>query len=192
MKKLTIFLSCVFMGSLLFSQVNSPALTEGANLLFSRSKSKLTNEEKNWFFKDLGFTLSKDKKKFMSADYEVALAPYVTDMNKDGKEEVFFVMKSDAVFGNVGESFKLYTRGGSGKFELQPDLGGGIAMIMDTKNLGYPDIAIGGPGMEFPLCRWNGKQYKYYKDIKDADLQNNKVKYSGVEEYSKSYTDTLK
>lgn len=180
------------MSSLLFSQANAPALTEGASLLFGTGKSKLTNEEKNWFFKQTGFTLSKDKKKFMADEFEVAVTPYVTDMNKDGKEEVFMVMQSGALYGNVGQSFQLYNRGSTGKYELQPDLSGGIPMIMETKNLGYPDIAIGGPGMEFPSYRWNGKQYKYFKVIKDADLQSNKVKYSGVEDISKLYTDTLK
>jgi hypothetical protein len=34
---------------------------------------------------------------------------------------------------------------------------------MPTKNLGYPDLMIGGPGFEHPVWRWNGKEYNVYK-----------------------------
>jgi hypothetical protein len=167
-------------------------LSEGAALLFKKTKSKLTNDEKNWLFKQLNFTVSKDKKKFMSEEYEVAIQPYVTDLNKDGHEEVFIVMESSALYGNTGQDFILYIKNSKGNFERDPELGGGIAMILLSKNSGYPDIAIGGPGFEFPICRWDGKKYKYLKKLKDADLENDKIKYMDLAECSKLYIDTLK
>ena len=167
-------------------------LSEGATLLFKNAKSKLTNDQKNWLFKQLNFTLSKDKNKFMSGEYEVATQPYITDMNKDGKEEVFIVMESSALYGNTGQDFILYIKNSKGNFERDPELGGGIAMILVSKNPGYPDIAIGGPGFDFPICRWDGKKYKYLKKLKDADLQSGKVKYMDLSECSKLYTDSLK
>ena len=176
-----------------FAQIKTTAaLSEGATLLFKTTKSKLTNDEKNWLFKQLNFTLSKDKKKFMSDEYEVAIQPYVTDMNKDGNEEVFIVMESSALYGNTGQDFILYIKNSKGNFERDPDLGGGIAMILVSKNPGYPDIAIGGPGFDFPICRWDGKKYKYLKKLKDADLQSGKIKYMDLAECSKLYADSLK
>jgi len=168
------------------------ALSEGATLLFKNTKSKLTNDQKNWLFKQLNFTLSGDKKKFMSGEYDVAITPYFTDMNKDGNEEVFIVMESSALYGNTGQDFILYIKNSKGNFERDPELGGGIAMILVSKNPGYPDIAIGGPGFDFPICRWDGKKYKYLKKLKDADLQSGKVKYMDLSECSKLYTDSLK
>ena len=168
------------------------ALSEGATLLFKNTKSKLTNDQKNWLFKQLNFTLSGDKKKFMSGEYDVAITPYFTDMNKDGNEEVFIVMESSALYGNTGQDFILYIKNSKGNFERDPELGGGIAMILVSKNPGYPDIAIGGPGFDFPICRWDGKKYKYLKKLKDADLQSGKVKYMDLAECSKLYTDSLK
>jgi hypothetical protein len=167
-------------------------LSEGATLLFKTNKSKLTNDDKNWLFKQLNFTLSKDKKQFMSDEYEVAVQPYVTDMNKDGNEEVFIVMESTALFGNKGQDFILFIKNSRGNFVKDPNLSGGIAMILFSKNYGYPDIAVGGPGFEFPMCRWDGKKYKYLKNIKDADLQSNKIKYMDLAECSKLYVDTMK
>ena len=168
------------------------ALTDGAALLFKNTKSKLTSDEKIWLFKQLNFTLSKDKKKFMSGEYEVAVQPYITDMNKDGNEEVFIVMQSSALFGNKEQDFMLYIKNSKGNFVKDPDLSGGIAMILTSKNSGYPDIAVGGPGFDFPICRWDGKKYKYLKQLKDADLQSGKIKYMDLAECSKLYTDTLK
>ena len=168
------------------------ALSEGATLLFKNTKNKLTNDEKNWLFKQLNFTLSKDKKKFMSGEYEAAIQPYITDMNKDGNAEVFIVIESDALNGNTGQDFILYIKNSKGNFERDPELGGGIAMILVSKNPGYPDIAIGGPGFDFPICRWDGKKYKYLKKLKDADLQSGKVKYMDLSECSKLYNDSLK
>ena len=168
------------------------ALSEGATLLFKNTKSKLTNDEKNWLFKQLNFTLSKDKKQFMSDEFEVGVQPYITDMNKDGNEEVFIVMESSALYGNTGQDFILYIKNSKGNFERDPELGGGFAMILVSKNPGYPDIAIGGPGFDFPICRWDGKKYKYLKQLKDADLHSGKIKYMDLSECSKLYTDSLK
>jgi len=38
-----------------FSQAKTPPLTDGAALLFKNTKSKLTNDEKNWIFKQINF-----------------------------------------------------------------------------------------------------------------------------------------
>ena len=168
------------------------SLTDGSKLLFKTTKSKLTIDEKNSLFKQLNLTLSKNKKQFMSGEFEVAVACYVTDMNKDSIEEVFIVMQSTALYGNTGEAFSLYIKNSSGSFEKQAELGEGIAMILISKRPDYPDIAVGGPGFEFPAYRWDGKKYKYLKKIKDADLQSKKIKYMDLASCSRSYTDTLK
>jgi len=167
-------------------------LTDGAALLFKNTKSKLTNIENNWLFKQLQFTLSKDKKQFMSDEFAVTVVPYVTDVNKDSVEEVFIVMQSTAMFGNIGESFYMFIKNKTGNFEMDPELGGGIALILHAKNMGYPDIGIGGPGFQFPSYRWDGKIYKPFKNIKDADFQSGKIKYMNLNECSKLYTETLK
>lgn len=166
-------------------------LTEGAKLLFKNTKSKLTDIEKNGLFKQLNFTLSKDKKNFMSGEYEVTVLPYITDLNKDGIEEVFIVMQSTALFGNTGEDFILYIKNSNGKLEHHNEIGGGIAMIIISKKTGYPDIAIGGPGFKFPSYMWDGKKYKYFKEIKDEDIQNGKIKYTSLEESNKLYNESF-
>ena len=40
--------------------------------------------------------------------------------------------------------------------------------------------------MEFPVWRWNGKEYAFLRNVKDADYD--KIKKSNVENISKQYT----
>ena len=182
----------IFPFALVAQDKKAASLTDGSKLLFKTTKSKLTIDEKNSLFKQLNLTLSKNKKQFMSGEFEVSVASYVTDMNKDSIEEVFIVMQSTALYGNTGEAFSLYIKNSSGNFEKQSELGEGIAMILISKRPDYPDIAVGGPGFEFPAYRWDGKKYKYLKKIKDADLQSKKIKYMDLASCSRSYIDTLK
>ncbi len=49
---------------------------------------------------------------------------------------------------------------------------------------------IGGPGFEHPIWRWNGKEYDFYKKIKEKDLE--KIKTISIEELSKIYSGNIK
>jgi hypothetical protein len=193
MKKYLSIAGFLLIPFLAIAQTKNPAaLTDAASLLFKNTKSKLTNDEKNWLCKQMNIKLSKDKKVFMSDEYEIGAEAYITDLNKDGIEEVFVVIHSVALFGNAGESFSMFIKNKTGNFELQPDLGGGSAMIVTSQKTGYPDIAIGGPGYEFPSYRWEGNKYKPSKKIKDADLQSGKIKVMDLAECAKTYSATLK
>ena len=139
-------------------------------------------------FKKTGLELSKDKKQFMSGEYPIEVQVFPTDLNKDGREEIFVGLASTSLFGDTGESFLLFTKNSAGTYVQHEALGNGRPVILSTKNLGYPDILIGGPGFEFPVLRWNGKKYMYSKMMKDAVLQ--KTKATDIDEFSKSYTST--
>ncbi|MEN9569850.1 MAG: hypothetical protein RL172_1081 [Bacteroidota bacterium] len=176
----------------LFSQANTAPLTPGAVLLFKNSNSKFTNQEKNWLFTETKLQVSKDKKGFKMDEYEVIATAYITDINKDGAEEVFIVLQSGALYGNTGEDFMLYIKNNSGMLQRQ-DIGGGLAMIFTSnKANAYPDIAVGGPGFEFALYKWNGKKYAYSKKITDAAIQQNKLQYQLPADCGAAYAATLK
>ena len=67
---------------------------------------------------------------------------------------------------------------------------GTLPDALATINLGYPDLIIGGPGMQFPVWRWDGKMYNYFKDVKNADYE--KLKKTNIEDVSKAYVNTIK
>ena len=42
--------------------------------------------------------------------------------------------------------------------------------IMPTEHNGVKDIAVGGPGFEFPVYAWNGTEYVFSRNIKDTEM----------------------
>ena len=172
-----------------FSRIaGSPVfLSEGAKLLFKDVKSKLTDAQKDHIFQKLQLKLSKDKKSFMMDEFSVTAQVFPTDMNKDGVEEMFVVLGSSALFGNTGETGLLFLKDKAGVYQQEPDIGGGRPGILKTKNLGFNDLYIGGPGFEFPVYRWDGKKYKWFRKMTDAEI----AKGIFLEDFSKQYTDAI-
>jgi hypothetical protein len=62
----------------------------------------------------------------------------------------------------AGVQLDLLIKGKDGKWASQFGFPG-MYTILETKNLGFPDIEIGGPGTCFPVWRWNGKSYALHK-----------------------------
>ena len=115
----TITLLCAFVVPFLcFAQ---STLSQGAQLLFSNAASKLSAAEKNEIYKQTGFLLSRDKKLFImdkeSADFPFGAMVYTTDLNKDGREEVFVQYGNSYTSGHTGSSLLLYIKNSAGKYQ---------------------------------------------------------------------------
>lgn len=177
-----------------FSFAQSVSLTPGAALMFKNVKSQLTPAEKNNVVKQLGFLLSKDKMQFIAdaeaADYPFDAFVYPTDLNKDGKEEVFIAYGNSYTSGATGQSIVLFIKDASGKYQTQLGFPGTVPDALPAAANKYPDLVIGGPGFEFPVWRWNGKEYASFRTIEEKELL--KAKTTNIEEASRAYTATLK
>ncbi|MGE8368218.1 hypothetical protein ACU4GI_24895 [Cupriavidus basilensis] len=93
-----------------------------------------------------------------SVDYDAT----VIDLNGDGQPEVFTNLYGTCVGGMAGVFMQLYIKDANGQWK--PQFGfPGQPEALKSKNLGFPDIAVGGPGTCFPVWRWNGKEYAPYK-----------------------------
>lgn len=93
-----------------------------------------------------------------SLDYEAE----VIDLNGDGQPEVFTSVHGSCLGGMAGVYMNLYIKDRHGHW--RPQFGfQGIYTVLKTRNKGYPDIEIGGPGFCFPVWRWNGRQYALHK-----------------------------
>jgi hypothetical protein len=170
-------------------------LTTGSATLFSNCKSKLSNDEKNSIYKLLGFVLSADKDQPFasdkdSKDYPFAVIVMPTDMNKDGKEEIFISFGNSYTSGNTGSSISLFIKDAKGVYADNLGFPGIAPDVLATVSQGYPDLLIGGPGFEYPVWRWNGKVYVFSRNVKDADYA--KLKKQNIEEVSKVYQLTIK
>jgi hypothetical protein len=174
--------------------VKSQTLGNGAALLFKNVNTKLTIAEKNKIFDSLGFKISKDKKQFItddaSADYPFDAFVYPADLNKDGKEEVFILYGNSYTSGMAETSVAVFIADKNNVYRMNLGFPGTLPDVLATNNSGYPDLLIGGPGMEFPVWRWNGKTYVYFKEVKDADYE--KLKKTSLEDVSKTYVNSIK
>lgn len=159
---------------------------EGAGLLFKNSKTKLTTAEQNAIYQQLDIRLTKDKRAFVLKEQKTDDEPfgatvYILDLNKDGIEEVMIDYGNTSVSGMAGGSVALFVKhAGAYKMNLNED---GSLEALTTVNKGYPDLLLGGPGFEFPVYRWNGATYAYYKDMGDAAVR--KAKTTSLTELSK-------
>lgn len=190
-----IFLSGI---SLLFSlspvvAQTTTSLNPVASSLFQPVKSKLTIEEKNFIAKKLEFILSGKKDMPFaldkdSKDYPFGATVMPTDMNKDGKEEIFIVYGNSYTSGNAGSSVVLFIKNSLGVYEMNLGFPGMTPDILTTVNKGYPDILVGGPGFEYPVLRWNGRVYDNYKSVKDTEYE--RLKKTSADELSKQYQQT--
>ena len=179
--------------SVILAGGESTTVTKGAAVLFSNVKSKLGNTDKNGIFKMLGFKLSKDGKQFAipdSEEFPFDATVYPVDLNKDGIEEIFVSFGNTYTSGNTGSSINAFIAGKNGGYQSNLGFPGTIPNVLPTANLGYPDLLIGGPGFEFPVQRWNGKAYDYYRTVKDREYE--KLKMTSLEKLSKAYTETIK
>lgn len=176
------------------SLAQETTLSAGARLLFQNIKSKLTNPEKESIFKLTSFLLSTDKQQFISdkdaADYPFAAFVYPTDLNKDGKEEIFILFGNSFTSGHTGSSIIAFIKNGAGKYTRQLGFPGTLPDVIVTTAAGYPDLIIGGPGFEFPVWKWKTGAYAYNRQIKERDMA--KLKTESIESLSRKYTAQIK
>lgn len=165
------------------------ALTKGTALLFANVKSSLSNTEKNLIFKSFNVKLSKNGQQFVFEEgeaYPFDAAVFPVDLNKDGKEEIFIVFGNTYTSGMTGSSVIAYFPGKKGGFDAQLGFPGTTPDVLSTSNLSYPDLLIGGPGFVFPVQRWNGQSYEFYRKVSDKEMM--KMKMTNLEDISKVYT----
>lgn len=192
MKKI-ILVSLICITSQFLCAQGNATLSEGARLLFKDVKTKLTTADKNAIYSKLDFRLSKDKTQFViegGEDYPFAAMVLPTDMNKDGLEEIFVSFGNSFTSGNTGSNIVLFIRNNKKSYETNLGFPGTVPDALASANQGYFDLLIGGPGFEFPVWRWNGKEYALHRKVKEKDMM--KMKLTNVQDMSKSYSSKLK
>jgi len=187
MKKLILPAIAVLLSSTLYSQSNNN-LNQVAALLFKNAQTTLTVTDQNQIATKLGFILSGNKEQPFaqdkeSKDYPFGASIYPTDLNKDGKEEIFILFGNTYTSGNTGSSIVLFIKNANGTYTEHLGFPGTTPDVLATSSQGYPDLLIGGPGFEFPVWRWNGKTYNYYKKVTDKEYE--KLKKVNIEALKK-------
>jgi hypothetical protein len=126
------------------------------------SAPALTKADRESALKAAGFSLR--GKQVINECGEVADIKIITvDLNGDGILEVFVQDFSEMCYGATGGSLVLLIKDSSGHWKKNLNFPAIDYKLLKTKNKGYPDIEIGGPGSCSPVWRWNGKEYDIYK-----------------------------
>lgn len=180
--------------SIMYPAISQSTLSPVAAILFKNVKTTLTVADKNKIAGKLGFVTSGNKENPLAQDKDSKEYPFSAtvlpvDMNKDGKEEIFVSFGNSYTSGNTGSSICLFIRSTAGEFTDNLGFPGTVPEALTTVNKDYPDLLIGGPGFEFPVWRWNGKNYALFKKVNDRDYE--KLKRTSIDEMSKTYQKTL-
>jgi hypothetical protein len=84
----------------------------------------------------------------------------VADRNGDGQPDVLITEGGSYCYGNTGQGYWLVARQSDGGWLLMTRNTGMPSFLKTTGAQGWPDISVGGPGLCFPVQRWNGREYK--------------------------------
>lgn len=167
-------------------------LSKVAAILFKNCISKSSNAEKNEITAIMNFKTTEDNSKFYIDDdyyreYPFVVEVYPIDINYDGIEEIALVYGHAAISGdNVITT--LFIKDNNSHYNANFGFTGSL-IILANSNKTFPNIAIGGPGFEFPVWYWDGKNYSYHSRISDETLEKSKPLF--LEDGSKIYMESI-
>jgi hypothetical protein len=126
--------------------------------------TKLSPADEAAAFKAAGFTRKGSQWRGCgdsgTASYEAGKIERAADLNGDGLPDALIVEGSSECFGNTGYGFWVVSKQADGRWKLLTQ-SGGVPEVLRTKGAeGWPDIRVGGPGLCFPVVRWNGTEYR--------------------------------
>lgn len=98
-----------------------------------------------------------------TASYSPGTLEQVLDLNGDGMPEAVLMESSVYCFGDAGMGYSIVSKQASGGWK-RVTANAGIPTFLATKGAGgWPDISVGGPGLCFPVQRWNGQHYQTHR-----------------------------
>jgi hypothetical protein len=121
-------------------------------------------------------------------DYPFSILVYPLDLNHDGIEEIALVYGHAAISGDNVIS-TLFIKDNLGHYNANFGYSGSL-IILPNSSKDFPNIALGGPGFEFPIWHWDGKNYSpLNKNITDEQLVKANALY--IEDASKLYVESI-
>lgn len=149
--------------ALVFALAFASSATAHAAALAPPGELTLTDAQRTAAFTAAGFHRAKDGWHACddpdSASYMPGSIDDITDLNGDGRPEAVISEGSSACFGAAGVGYYLVSQQADGKWKLI-DSGQGVPEFLETKGAGgWPDLELGGPGLCFPVLRWDGSHY---------------------------------
>lgn len=153
---------------LVFVLTSLASASPASDLLFKGVKTSLSSQERESIVKQVGLTLSKDKKSFVD-DIGRTLMVQVRELhlNADKRPEVLIIISgSTFLFGSAGSGVQLYVKNSQGRYLSNLGFPAADVKVLTARTKGYRDLLILGPGFQCPVWRWNGSSYDYSHTVK--------------------------
>ena len=84
------------------------------------------------------------------------------DINRDGRLDAVVIESSGVCYGNTGQRFWLVSKQKNGDWKTLISEIGVPEFYENQRHGGWPSLSIGGPGLCFPVYRWDGRQFELY------------------------------
>ena len=139
------------------------AQTEGLTLLFDSDSTTIPEADQRAIFESLEYSVSADGTSLEVVDCGPIYArAREADLNADGVVEVFVLGGNTCTSGMDGSTITLWIRNADGSYAMNLGFPAGGWTVLETSNMGYPDLAIGGAGFCEAVWRWDGSSYQQH------------------------------
>jgi hypothetical protein len=138
------------------------AQAEGYRILFNPDSTTISEDDQRAIFDQLGYTVSADGTSLEVMDCGAIYTQVdEDDLNGDGIAEVFVLGGNACTSGMAGSSLAVFIKNAEGSWVRNLGFPAGGWTKLETSNLGYPGLAIGGPGFCEAVYRWDGSAYQH-------------------------------
>jgi hypothetical protein len=140
------------------------AQVEGHRILFTDSTS-ISEDDQRAIFELLGYSFSADGTAIEVVNCGTVFTQVEeADLNEDGIVEVFVIGGNACTSGMAGSSIHLFIEDAEGRYGSHLGFPAGGWTRLEISNLGFPDLAIGGPGFCEAVWRWDGSTYQHHRN----------------------------
>ena len=136
---------------------------DGYRILFPADSTTISEADQRAIFEQLGYLVAADGSSLEVVDCGTIYTQVdEEDLNGDGTPEVFVLGGNTCTSGGAGSNLTLFGRNAEGGWGLNLGVPAGGWTALETGNLGYPDLSIGGPGFCEAVYRWDGTMYQHH------------------------------
>ena len=139
------------------------AQSEGLTLLFHPDSTTISEADQRAIFDALEYSVSAYGASLEVVDCGPIYARATeADLDGDGVAEVFVLGGNTCTSGMDGSTITLWTKNADGSYAMNLGFPAGGWTVLETSNMGYPDLAIGGAGFCEAVWRWDGTSYQQH------------------------------
>ena len=100
-----------------------------------------------------------------TGSYTPATIEQVKDLNGDGRPDALITEGSSSCYGQTGTGFYLVSQQPDGDWKLMLNESGFAEFLASKGSDGWPDVEVGGPGLCFPVMRYDGQRYRVHHSV---------------------------